>query len=176
MPLNVHNISDEVFPGILVGDRLAASNRFYLGKLGVTHVLNAAEGRREKNGTVDTNKEYYEPWGITYKGIQLVDVPQTNIAIYFSDVVDFIDDALETGGKVLVNCSMGMSRSASFVMAYLMLREKMSAIEALAKVRQHRYVRPNAGFLKQLDDWEVLCQRQQCNTRSHSSEACYVRN
>jgi len=56
MPLNVHNISDEVFPGILVGDRLAASNRYYLCKLGVTHVLNAAEGRREKNGTVDTNK------------------------------------------------------------------------------------------------------------------------
>ena len=37
-------------------------------KLGVTHVLNAAEGKREKSGTVDTNKEYYEPWGITYKG------------------------------------------------------------------------------------------------------------
>ena len=47
---------------------MAASNRFYLVKLGVTHVLNAAEGKREKSGTVDTNKEYYEPWGITYKG------------------------------------------------------------------------------------------------------------
>ena len=36
--------------------RLAASKCFYLCKLGVTHVLNAAEGRKEKNGTVDTNK------------------------------------------------------------------------------------------------------------------------
>ena len=34
--------------------RGAAYNRFYLHKLGVTHVLNAAEGN--KNGTVDTNK------------------------------------------------------------------------------------------------------------------------
>jgi len=160
MPLNVHNISDEVFPGILVGDRLAASNRYYLCKLGVTHVLNAAEGKREKNGTVDTNKEYYEPWGITYKGIQLVDVPQTNITIYFNDVVDFIDLALGAGGKVLVNCEMGMSRSSTCVLAYLMLRHQMSAGEALTMVRKHRYVRPNAGFLRQLDELDSKLRRE----------------
>ena len=82
-------------------------------------------------------QEYYEPWGITYKGIQLVDVPQTNIAIYFNEVVDFIDQALTAGGKILVNCEMGMSRSSTCVLAYLMLRHQMSAGEALAKVRQH---------------------------------------
>ena len=80
-------------------------------------------------------QEYYEPWGITYKGIQLVDVPQTNIAIYFNEVVDFIDQALTAGGKILVNCEMGMSRSSTCVLAYLMLRHQMSAGEALAKVR-----------------------------------------
>ena len=68
-------------------------------------------------------------------GIQLVDVPQTNIAIYFNDVVDFIDLALSAGGKVLVNCEMGMSRSSTCVLAYLMLRHQMSAGEALSKVR-----------------------------------------
>ena len=138
--------------------RLAASKCFYLCKLGVTHVLNAAEGRKEKNGTVDTSKvfnneqryvqtsihplfcqEYYEPWGITYKGIQLVDVPQTNITIYFNEVVDFIDQALAAGGKVLVNCEMGMSRSSTCVLAYLMLRHQMSAGEALAKVFLHLF-------------------------------------
>lgn len=33
--------------------RSAANNRFYLCKLGITHVLNAAEGKKN-NGTVDT--------------------------------------------------------------------------------------------------------------------------
>ena len=79
-------------------------------------------------------QEYYEPWGITYKGIQLVDVPQTNITIYFNDVVDFIDLALGAGGKVLVNCEMGMSRSSTCVLAYLMLRHHLSTSEALTMV------------------------------------------
>ena len=113
----------------------------------------AFEERKEKNGTVDTSKvfnneqryvqtsvqplfcqEYYEPWGITYKGIQLVDVPQTNITIYFNEVVDFIDQALAAGGKVLVNCEMGMSRSSTCVLAYLMLRHNMTAVNALIEV------------------------------------------
>jgi len=153
MPSNVRNISDEVFPGILVGDKGAACNRFYLCKLGVTHVLNAAEGQR--NGTVDTSKDFYEPWGITYKGLKLLDVPQTNIALHFNDVTMFIDEALEAGGKVLVNCEMGMSRSSTCVLAYLMLRHEMTAIEALSKVRKHRYVRPNKGFLRQLEELDT---------------------
>lgn len=75
-----------------------------------------------------------------------MDVPQTNIAIYFNEVVDFIDQALTAGGKVLVNCEMGMSRSSTCVLAYLMLRHQMSAGEALAKVRQYIF-RTSSGFV-----------------------------
>jgi len=158
MPHNVRNISDEVFPGILVGDKGAACNRYYLCKLGVTHVLNAAEGH--SNGTVDTDKEFYEPWGITYKGLRLLDVPQTNIALHFNDITEFIDAALSGGGKVLVNCEMGMSRSSTCVLAYLMLKHKMTAGDALAKVRKHRYVRPNKGFLRQLYELDTRLERE----------------
>jgi len=93
-------------------------------------------------------------------GLQLLDVPQTNISIHFNDVADFIDLALEAGGKVLVNCEMGMSRSSTCVLAYLMLRHHMSAGEALSMVRKHRYVRPNAGFLKQLDELDSKLRRE----------------
>merc|ERR1711971_385678 len=154
----VRNISDEVFPGILVGDKGAARNTFYLKRLGVTHVLNTAEGNR--NGTVNTNQAYYSPFDIKYKGLKLLDVPQQNISLHFPEVAQFIDEALAEGGKVLVNCQMGMSRSSTCVLAYLILRHQMSAGEALAKVRKHRYVRPNAGFLRQLDELDCKLRRE----------------
>ena len=82
---------------IFIFFRGAAKNTFYLKKIGVTHVLNTAEGSRV--GSVDTNQSYYKPFGIKYKGLQLLDVAQTNISMYFNEVADFIDQALESGGK-----------------------------------------------------------------------------
>ena len=63
----------------------------------MTHVLNTAEGSRM--GTVDTSADFYRPFGIKYKGLQLLDVAQTNIAMYFQEVAEFIDEALSGGGR-----------------------------------------------------------------------------
>ena len=76
--------------------RGAARNAFYLKKIGVTHVLNTAEGKRI--GLVDTNEDFYYPYGIKYMGLKLFDVAQTNIAKHFSDVSNYIDEALSEGG------------------------------------------------------------------------------
>ena len=45
-----------------------------------------------------------------------------------------MDSALDSGGKVLVNCHLGVSRSAACVLAYLLTRHNMSLAEALVKV------------------------------------------
>ena len=50
---------------------------------------------------------------MTYKGLKLLDLPQTNIALHFTDVTEFIDKALAGGGNVLVNCEMGTSCSST---------------------------------------------------------------
>lgn len=155
---NCRNISDEVFPGIHLGDRGAAINAFYLKKIGVTHVLNTAEGKR--SGLVDTNEDFYYPYGIKYKGLKLLDVSQTNIKVHFFDVAQYIDEALSSGGKVLVNCLMGMSRSSTCVLAYLMIMQNMTAIDALTAVRRHREIRPNDGFLKQLAELDNELRRK----------------
>ncbi|CAB4064256.1 unnamed protein product [Lepeophtheirus salmonis] len=138
---NCRNISDEVFPGIHVGDKGAAKNAFYLKKVGISHVLNTAEGTR--NGLVDTNAKFYKPLESTIR-----------------EVSDYIDEALRNGGKVLVNCMMGMSRSSTCVLAYLMLRQNMTAVEALTEVRKHRDIRPNDGFLRQLADLDNKLRRE----------------
>ncbi|XP_059078377.1 dual specificity protein phosphatase 3-like isoform X2 [Tigriopus californicus] len=153
-----HYIHHQSSALILIGNLGAARNTFYLKKVGVTHVLNTAEGSRM--GTVDTNQNYYKPFGIKYKGLKLLDVAQTNISMYFNEVADFIDDAVRSGGQVLVNCLMGMSRSSTCVIAYLMLKQNMTAVQALTEVRRHRDVRPNDGFLRQLADLDNKLRRE----------------
>lgn len=52
---------------------------------------------------------------------------------------------------ILVNCAAGISRSASTVIAHLMVYEKLSLIESIRKLRKARpIVLPNIGFLVQL--------------------------
>jgi len=150
----VRNISDEVFPGIIIGGKAAARNKQYLRLLGVTHVLNTAEQGVGylSQGTVNLDKDYYKPVGIEYKGLKLVDIDQTNIREHVDDVVDFIDSALREGGKVLVNCNLGMSRSAACTIAYLIVRHKMTVNQAISQIRKHRVVKPNAGFIRQLSE------------------------
>ncbi|XP_077503268.1 dual specificity protein phosphatase 3-like isoform X2 [Amblyomma americanum] len=84
---------DEVYPGIFVGDEGAARNKRYLRGLGVTHVLNAAEG--PQFGQVDTNQAFYDSHAISYLGLRLVDIPQEDIAAHFDKCADFIEDCLE---------------------------------------------------------------------------------
>lgn len=47
---------------------------------------------------------------------------------------------------------MGISRSATCAIAYLMIHRKMTAPDAIRTVRLRRDIRPNDGFLQQLAD------------------------
>lgn len=53
-------------------------------------------------------------------------------------------------GKVLVHCQVGVSRSATLVLAYLMLKQNLTLVEAVCAVKDKRGVIPNRGFLRQL--------------------------
>lgn len=63
-------------------------------------------------------------------------------------------------GKVLVHCMMGISRSATCALAYLMINRKMSAVDAIRTMRMRRDVRPNDGFLQQLADLDNELRRE----------------
>ncbi|KAF0025759.1 hypothetical protein F2P81_022640 [Scophthalmus maximus] len=142
---------NEVFPRIYIGNAFVAQNAMRLQKLGVTHVLNVAEGTSFMH--VNTSAEFYAGTGITYHGIQANDTVQFSLSAFFEEGADFIDKALAHNngkGKVYVHCREGYSRSPTMVIAYLMLRHKMDARLAVATVRHKREIGPNDGFLRQL--------------------------
>ena len=63
---------------------------------------------------------------------------------------------MANGGKVLVHCYAGLSRSVTVIVAYLMQNERMLLDEALRFVKHKRpYAQPNPGFLKQLVEFEL---------------------
>lgn len=59
-----------------------------------------------------------------------------------------------------MHCYQGISRSATLVLAYLMMRENMSLEDAIVLVRKRREVFPNSGFLRQLIELEEQLQKE----------------
>uniref|UniRef100_UPI00398E6151 dual specificity phosphatase 29-like n=1 Tax=Pristiophorus japonicus TaxID=55135 RepID=UPI00398E6151 len=138
---------NEVWPAIYIGDEVTALDRYTVEKMGFTHILNAAHGR----WNVDTGDEYYRDMSIDYYGVEAEDLPKFNLSEFFYPAAQYIDRALSTpGSKLLVHCARGRSRSASLVLAYLMIYKNMTVVDAVQQVITHRCILPNRGFLKQL--------------------------
>lgn len=79
----------------------------------------------------------------------------------------FIDHANANGGKVLVHCAQGVSRSASFVVGYLMKENKWSYAEANSFLQKRRSVVDTKKFADQLDLWEKMGYEFEGTTEAH---------
>ncbi|XP_072162988.1 dual specificity protein phosphatase 3-like [Diadema setosum] len=144
------NSVDLVYKDIFIGGEFIAKDKARLKQLGITHIINCAQGTGHAF-LVDTDQEYYEDVNIKFLGLPVCDTHMANIKQHFETAARFMDDALQKGeGRVLVHCYQGISRSATIVIAYLMLRHGMTAQDATRTVRERRDISPNSGFLQQL--------------------------
>ncbi|KAJ7324414.1 hypothetical protein JRQ81_017434 [Phrynocephalus forsythii] len=145
------NHVDEVWPNLFLGDLVTAHNRYGLWKMGISHVLNAAHGRIFCQGS----HEFYGTT-IEYYGVPAYDLPDFDLSPYFYPAAEFIHKALATpGAQILVHCAVGISRSSSLVLAYLMIYHRFSLVQAIQTVKSHRWIFPNRGFLKQLRNLDI---------------------
>jgi len=138
---------------IYLGSDTVAKNHEILKQNGITHVLNCV-------GFVCP--EYFKS-DFSYKTLWLRDSPTEDITSILYDVFDYFEDVREQGGRVLVHCCQGVSRSTTLVIAYLMWREGQSFEDAFQFVKSARAVtNPNMGF---------ACQLVQCQKRVHAMPA-----
>ncbi len=64
----------------------------------------------------------------------------------------FIEQCLEASQSVVVMCHMGISRSATFCVAFFMYKFRMTRQEAFREISHKRnIIWPNANFQRQLD-------------------------
>ncbi|XP_007247174.2 dual specificity protein phosphatase 26 [Astyanax mexicanus] len=145
---SINSHANEVWPRLYIGDMDFAENRAELRRQNFTHVLNCAHSTRR-------GAEFYDGMGITYLGIEAHDSPAYDMSVNFNTGAEFIHNALRGRGKILVHCHVGVSRSATVVLAYMMLKQNMTLVEAINTVKEGRGIIPNRGFLRQLIDLHV---------------------
>ncbi|CAM5156084.1 unnamed protein product [Natator depressus] len=154
---------NEVWPNLYIGDEKTALDRYSLEKAGFTHILNAAHGR----WNVDTGPDYYSDIAIEYHGVEADDLTTFNLSQFFYSAAEFIEAALQDQrNKILVHCAMGRSRSATLVLAYLMIYKNMTVVDAIEQVLQHRCILPNRGFLKQLRELDIKLALERTNAKN----------
>lgn len=131
-----------ILPYLFVSGQAVAQNRSTLHDSRITHIINCA-------GFVCP--EYF-PLDFTYKTLWLRDSPSEDIMCILYDVFDYIENVREqSGGRVLLYCCEGVSRSAALAIAYLMWRRNQSFDHAFEEVKSKRnVVSPNMGFVGQL--------------------------
>jgi protein-tyrosine phosphatase len=104
----------------------------------------------------------YDDMNISIINLKLYDDPMQKIYFNLSegypslnDISDKIDYFLKQKKGVLVNCYAGISRSSTFIIAYLMNKYNMNLDDAYSFVINKRLIiKPNSGFLKILKSYE----------------------
>ncbi|CAN8269612.1 unnamed protein product [Cochlearia groenlandica] len=142
------NDLSQIQQGLFIGSVAEANNKDLLKISNVTHILTVA---------VALFPPY--PDDFAYKVIEVVDRYETDLRVYFDECFSFMDEAIESGGGVLVHCFMGVSRSVTIVVAYLMKKHGMSFTKAMELVKSRRpQASPNFGFVSQLRHFEKSIQ------------------
>ena len=137
----------EVIPNFLyISSYNATKNKSLLEKNKITHIINCAADFCEN--VFESENKY------TYLSFYLKDHVAENIECIFYECIKFIDNVKEKGGRVLVHCIQGISRSVTLVMAYLIFKNKLTYDKAFNIVQSKREISsPNFGFSIQLQNF-----------------------
>jgi len=97
-----------VYPNIYIGNYSTSTNFELLKTLGITHIISAIPS---------FNPPFEDKFH--YLHIEAYDDESQDISQYFEISNEFINECLNQGGKVLIHCMVGCSRSVSLFLGFL---------------------------------------------------------
>mmetsp|Transcript_138990 Transcript_138990/g.432391 ORF Transcript_138990/g.432391 Transcript_138990/m.432391 type:complete len:211 (+) Transcript_138990:111-743(+) len=143
--------AQEVIPGLWLGPFGAARDQEFLKRANITDALVV---RAPEEAPIIKPKY---PDLIHYEVLECRDSPFENIIRFFTAMKQFVDLVLGRGGRILVHGNAGMSRSAAFVVAYIMETFNLSSDLAHHYVLTRRHcISINEGFRNQIREYEML--------------------
>jgi dual specificity phosphatase 12 len=143
----------EVEPGLFLGNCWSSYDRILLEANDIDAVVSLTDA---SHGLWAITSEYVPR--DRHKWLLCEDSLTQDLLIHMGHICEFIDHMLhsEPPGAVLVHCELGVSRSPTIVIAYLMWKRGLKFEDALAMVKEKRKIKPSANFIKQLQIWEQV--------------------
>ncbi|KAG0041230.1 tyrosine/serine/threonine protein phosphatase pps1, partial [Gryganskiella cystojenkinii] len=157
-----------ILPFLYLGNLAHASNPGLLKSLGIQYVLSVGEeahglANAEYSSSDSEHKEsmevdHEEPKRFLVKFVDdMYDNGVDSLWKHLESCVDFVDEARRNHSRILIHCRVGVSRSATIVIAYLMAHYRLSLVDAYLMVRARRLsviIQPNLLFMYELLQWE----------------------
>lgn len=145
---------------LFISNAYSAANLEHLINFNITHIINLSEcsnfweDQNNISKELKSNNIFYK--SPIYLKIHINDTEDAPLEQYIDVSISFIKKASKNpNNKVLVHCGAGISRSASIVIAYLMVVQKISFDIAFEKVKSSRpVICPNLGFREKLLEYE----------------------
>lgn len=133
-----------VIEGLLYQGALeSVQQRKVLEDLGIKHVICAA---------AELVPAF--PCDYSYLHIPVDDTPKDNILEYFERAYQYMSQAYDNKEPIVVHCAMGISRSSTITLMFLIRRFRLTPEQAIAVLKDRRpFIQPNRGFLQQLRQW-----------------------
>lgn len=144
---------DQIIPNeknlgaIYIGNLLCAENIELLQKNKITSVISCLNNSKITYDESIIEEHYMIP---------IEDDENVEMLSLFENTFKIIED-VRRRCNVLVHCELGVSRSPSIVIAYLMKKKKWCFDDSFKFVKSRRnLIDPNKGFISQLKEYEFL--------------------